>query len=117
MDQGCEKRHGLGGIAKYCFNYMVKNTHRKIGKERIVFWIEAIKLKSMPLKIASVLLGAEQAMKHEIIPAHRRRRLSHSRRSRRSRDHRGERVGSGEGEGERRHKPGEPDAMRQPRTP
>jgi hypothetical protein len=75
MDQGCEKRHGLGGIAKYCFNYMVKNTHRKIGKERIVFWIEAIKLKSVPPKIASTLLGAEQAMKHEI-PACRERHLS-----------------------------------------
>ena len=53
----------------------------------------------VPPKIASVVLGAEQAMKQEIIPASRKRRLPHYRLSRRrGRDHRGERVGSEEGE-------------------
>ncbi|MCX6678909.1 MAG: hypothetical protein NTX42_00890 [Methanothrix sp.] len=51
----------------------------------------------MPPKIVSVELGTEQAIKQEIIPACRKRHLLGSRLSRcRSRDHRGERVGSEE---------------------
>ena len=37
---------------------------------------ELVRLKSMPQKIASMLLGAGQAMKHEIIPACRKRLLA-----------------------------------------
>jgi hypothetical protein len=62
---------------------------------------ELARLKSVPAKIASALLSAEQAMKHEIIPACRRWHLPHSRLSRRrGRDRRRERLRSG-GEGRR----------------
>ena len=65
-------------------------------------------LLDVPAKIASMLSGADQAMKHEI-PACRRRHLSSAPGypAAAAATTRGERVGSGEGE--RRRKPGEPD--------